>query len=355
MQLNELIEKEGLENISLKTNISLENLQNLQNETFEKLNRVKSLGFINILEREYSVQLEEIREKIKEYFDDHHSAKDDEVVMLSPDRVEESGSGFFKWLVIFAILYGLWYLYSNGKLDSFFSKADSKETLLGDYKALESNTTQAQADTVVVDIQNKEEVVTIDPNKKKSESPTQEGHNVTPSKDEVASTSADGQQAVEAQNSEETSDNKASDEAVITEKVVEVEKSVPTTGQEDETKAESTESNQSIKSSNEDEEKAKIIYNLTINPTRGMLWYGFINIDTKERREFMKKTSTPFELDGGRWILVTGHGYLEIVSDVSTVKVTKNVRKKHYFYLDSSEIKEIDRKEFRTLNGGRGW
>ncbi|HIP41953.1 MAG TPA: hypothetical protein EYG90_05545 [Campylobacterales bacterium] len=67
----------------------------------------------------------------------------------------------------------------------------------------------------------------------------------------------------------------------------------------------------------------------------------------------MNKKSTPFELDGNRWILVTGHGYVDIVSDAKTINISD--RKKHYFYLDSTEIREIDRKEFRSLNKGRGW
>ncbi|NOZ91242.1 MAG: hypothetical protein GXO60_08175, partial [Epsilonproteobacteria bacterium] len=50
MQLNELIEKEGLEAVSEKTNISLDNLNRLLNEDFEGLNRVKALGFLSILQ-----------------------------------------------------------------------------------------------------------------------------------------------------------------------------------------------------------------------------------------------------------------------------------------------------------------
>jgi len=92
---------------------------------------------------------------------------------------------------------------------------------------------------------------------------------------------------------------------------------------------------------------------ITINPTRGMLWYGFINIDTKVKKEFMKKVSTPFELQSGRWLLVTGHGFVDIVSDFQTVEVADS--KKHYFYIDSNEIRELNKQEFREMNGRRGW
>jgi len=67
----------------------------------------------------------------------------------------------------------------------------------------------------------------------------------------------------------------------------------------------------------------------------------------------MKKVSTPFNINNSRWLLVTGHGFLDIVSDSQTLEIADN--KKHYFYIDSSEMREISRQEFRELNGRRGW
>jgi len=84
-----------------------------------------------------------------------------------------------------------------------------------------------------------------------------------------------------------------------------------------------------------------------------MLWYGFINIKTGKKKEFMKDKSTPFDLKGGKWILTTGHGFLDVVSEVKTLSIADE--KRHYFYIDSKDIKEISRKEFRRLNHGRMW
>ena len=67
----------------------------------------------------------------------------------------------------------------------------------------------------------------------------------------------------------------------------------------------------------------------------------------------MKQVSTPFDIKDGRWILVTGHGFVDVVSELETIEVSD--RNKHYFYIDSTELKEISQKEFRDLNGGRGW
>ena len=67
----------------------------------------------------------------------------------------------------------------------------------------------------------------------------------------------------------------------------------------------------------------------------------------------MKKTSTPFDIEGARWLLVTGHGYVHIVSDINTIELADS--KKHYFYIDSKEVKTLSRREFRKMNGRRGW
>ena len=68
MQLNELIEKDGVESVSQATNISVESLQFLSEDDFSRFNRAKALGFIQILEREYELELDELILKVKEYF-----------------------------------------------------------------------------------------------------------------------------------------------------------------------------------------------------------------------------------------------------------------------------------------------
>jgi len=345
MQLNELIEKEGIESVSNKTNISIENLENLQAGKFEKLNRVKSLGFVNIIERDYEIELEGLRAEIKTYFDDHHSAKDDEVVMLSPDRIEESNTGIFKWILILAVLYGLWYFFSHGKLDDLSHSESDQETALDDAKALESNVSSVVIEHVKVEPEH--DRVVIDTSKKKVSKTAEE---VSP--ELIASATEESTSAIKTHQQrfslgDQTEEGSSRPKHNSPEMRVATHTVAPLL----------SDLNATDNMADEESESATpvAITNLTVNPIRGMLWFGFINIDTKKKKEFMTQSSTPFEIKDGRWILITGHGYLEIVSDLGTVKVTKNIRNKHYFYIDSQEIREIDRKEFRRLNGGHGW
>jgi hypothetical protein len=320
MRLNELIDSESIEKVSGKTNISIANIEFLLNENFERLNRVKALGFLLIFEREYrDIDVQELRERIKLYFEEAQVSSENVVSMSREPRPGESIS-FFKWFVVLGLLGGGYYLYTQGQLDGLLEKVEDKKDFFDASNVVDANISEADANKIVIkDNETKsvviENVSTVNTNEAVSavSQTVSEGAVVSESTSPTTST-------IIVESVEGTA---ISSEPVIVSELVEETTTLPS------------------------------ISTITINPTRGMLWYGFINIDTKKRKEFMKKVSTPFDIKDGRWLLVTGHGYVDIVSDGHTVEVADS--KKHYFYIDSSEIKEISKKEFRSMNGRRGW
>ena len=336
MQLNEMIDKDGVEKLSLLTNISIDNLNNLAEENFEKLTRVKALGFLLILERDCKdIDVSALRERVKVYYEENKPA-DENVVMISKDSVEGGPNfSFFKWFVVLAVVAGGWYLYTQGNLDGVLKNIEEKQDFFDDNKALESNVTEQEANNVMIESSNEEPITIATPVE-----PTQK--KITLIATEVK-TDKNGTLVDENSSKKLISEAEKSAESVVQEVVAGAKDVVKKTVEEVVT-AEANE----IKAT----PTAKIS-TITINPTRGTLWFGFINIDTKKKREFMKKTSTPFDIKGGRWLLVTGHGYVDIVSDVNTIEFADS--KKHYFYIDSKEIKTLTKKEFRKMNGRRGW
>ena len=331
MLFNEIVKKDGIESIASKTNISEVNLEYLLEENFEKLNRVRALGFLLILEREYKdIDVSELREKIKAYYDEN-GPEDDKVAMVALDANEGGGFSFFKLFVLLALLAGGYYLYKEGKFDSFLQKSADKKDFFDDKKALESNVSDESANKVVV-------------GKSKSESVTIETPKVE-----------------QADSEKKTKEEKKAVQQLIATSSVEENKSIEVVVKEvskEFLQQEEESTTTALKEANEATDDNVVSANsqistITINPTRGMLWFGFINIDTKKRREFMKEVSTPFNINDGRWLLVTGHGYLNIASDSQTLEIADN--KKHYFYIDSNEIREVSKREFRELNGRRGW
>ncbi|CAA6816050.1 MAG: Membrane protein [uncultured Sulfurovum sp.] len=338
MLFNEIIDTDGIEGVASKTNISTVNLGYLLEEDFGRLNRVKALGFLLILEREYKeADVDALRDRIKTYYDEHKPS-DDKVVMVAKDSVEgASNFSFFKLFIILALVAGAYFLYSQGKLDSLIQNIEDKKEFFDDKKALENNVSDADADKVVVGKSEEESI--------KIETP------VAPKVDTIVlndETLDDNETIEEAQALLTLADDTEADDIQL-----ENNKSVEAVVKEVAAEFLANEENSSIATNEESTVDAIKITTVNVNPTRGMLWFGFINLDTKKRREFMKKVSTPFNINNSRWLLVTGHGYLDVVAGEKTLDISDN--KKHYFYIDASELREIDKKEFRTLNGRRGW
>ena len=340
MLFNELIEQKGLESVFSKTNISNENLNRLLNEEFDKLNRVKALGFLLILEREYpDIDVNELRQKIKLYYEDH-APTDDKVVMIpASSTTGDSSFSFFKIFIIATILGGGYYLYNQGKLDSLLNQVEDKKNFFDDNKALETNATEAEAQKVLVEKEEAESVRIQTPVAPKIK-------NVALSQEEKSNSTK-----------KEEGDNSTKKQTLVKtspeSKAMETNKSVASIVQEVSDDFLAHKANKTVEETQNNTKTVTPITTITINPTRGMLWYGFINLESKKRREFMKKVSTPFTIGNGKWLLVTGHGYFNLTSEAKTIESADN--KKHYFLIDSTDIKEISKKEFRELNGHRGW
>ena len=68
MQLNDILEENSIKAISDRTRIPEENLEYLLASDFDALTKVKTLGFISILEREYNADLSALKEQALGYY-----------------------------------------------------------------------------------------------------------------------------------------------------------------------------------------------------------------------------------------------------------------------------------------------
>ncbi len=134
MQLNDILEEKDINKISQKTNISKKNLEMLIDEDFTGLIKAKALGFISILERDYQVDLNTLREKALVYYEKHRN--DEELIVftvpVSEENIEETrGSSKWVWLIVFGLLaYASWYLiskYDEKIFSTFIPFAQDKE------------------------------------------------------------------------------------------------------------------------------------------------------------------------------------------------------------------------------------
>jgi len=112
MQLNEILENNTVKEINIKTNIAEKNIEAIVAGEFEKIRKTNAIGFISIIEREYNVDLSELKKQALDYYE---TVYEDTTVTLSRDLMEESsgGSGFFKLIVFLLIIYAIWYAFEN--------------------------------------------------------------------------------------------------------------------------------------------------------------------------------------------------------------------------------------------------
>ena len=142
MQLNDLLENYTLKDISKRTNISEENLDVLFNKEFDAMTKVKALGFISIVEREFKADLSALRKEVKNYFDKHGDEVG--VVLDAPVTERKSGAGkIFLWLLLILVLVaGGWYVskqYDKSTLPDFFSFTKILQTKKNDNNSVKES------------------------------------------------------------------------------------------------------------------------------------------------------------------------------------------------------------------------
>ena len=112
MQLNEILEENTIKAISQKTKISEENLENLLAANFDAIKKIKALGFISILEREYDADLSQLKEEALAYYS--QGKEDHSFTVVQPMDEEKRGkSKLFLLLVLALLAYASWYFFTQ--------------------------------------------------------------------------------------------------------------------------------------------------------------------------------------------------------------------------------------------------
>lgn len=111
MSVNEGFEKLGTigaQKIHEKTHISKYHVQALLHNNFDDMTKIQFLGFVSILEREYKLHLDDLRERGLEYFYNQKTVDDESRIFLKPVKTK-SNTFFYIALVVILILIGMSY------------------------------------------------------------------------------------------------------------------------------------------------------------------------------------------------------------------------------------------------------
>lgn len=305
MQLNDLIEEQSVKAISNKTNISEENIERLIQRNFEGLSRVKALGFISILEREYRADLSKLREEAVAYYDEHG---EDGSVMLSRPEIEKkrSKSKLLPLIILALLAYASWY---------FFTQFDRKH--LAEYLPFgEHNKSEAQE----VAIEEPAPSLTIE-------------KSLAEAKEEKSTAGAPADHATE------VSDQQPADTEVnVTQSsiVPAVQNDMPETAT-----AETM-----------PQTDAAALEQIVIVPV-SKLWFGLVDMDTKERKHYTVSDRFDIDVRNRRWLVATSSAPFTI--EAGEVSRSFNDAREHYLKLDKEGVEVLTKQEYIALGGYPRW
>lgn len=296
MQLNEILEENSIKAISQKTNIPEENLQDLLNANFDTLKKIKALGFISILERDYQADLSALREEAMEYY--RQNEEDSRFsVHLPLEEGRKKRSKLFKLLALSILAYASWY---------FFTQFDQRHL---------SQLIPFMANQTIED--------------------------VTPSDIEKKQEDIAAELSIENLVIDDTKMDPMIEKAI---EVVDVQRdaeTAKTVGVED------VQGNEETAKTVEAE-----VQSVSIVPV-GQLWFGVIELQTKKREHFTISQAYELDVETKSWLLATSAAPFSLVQAEETRDF--NDAQEHYFKIDKNGIQPLTRDEYISLGGWNQW
>lgn len=279
----------GVQKIHEATHISTKHIQSIFHENFEDMHQVQFLGFLSILEREYNVELEELRNAGLDYFDTKVKyTKDAEIYKIFTGKKKRN----FKSIYISMVL-ALFILFSFVSIRSLSNSYS--ETQLIDNSAIESAKNNISAVSNEANVSN-EDNKTIAANE----------HNQTLTTEEQNQTAviADYNQTLSTKDQNKTVAVK--------------------------------------------DQKLNTVQSFKIIP-KYKVWVGFVDLNSSKKSD--KTFSDELVLDPNKdWTLSFGHGFVGIEINGIVKNFTKKERL-HVLY-KNKELKEISFDEYKALAKG---
>ena len=351
--------KIGTKEISKKTFIHKEELENFLNGNFKTINQTKAHGFIQILQREFNVDLSDLKEKYNTYMHENTKPKKSAQPLIVEEIENEKSKK--RWFSILFILLGIAlvvYLLNKNKLLNFeqINKVEIATTPIS---------------TEIKDAQNNLELL----NKNQSVSIVEKTINnvakdknttLTPSTVEtiIQQDSPDNLEAINATTKENINLQEPSSEiqddiaAIIDEKpttLVDLNNTTtPDIDQLNKTiKEPSVDFKETLLAPNNSEISEITPKEIYIIP-KSKIWIGTIDLTTFKKKDFLSTKGVKIDIDVTKnQLIMLGHNFLNMYKDSEKLKF-KAKGPIRFSYIDGV-LKEITRKEFNALSKGKQW
>lgn len=296
----------GAQKIHEKTHITKQHVQAILHESFEGINKIQFLGFLSILEREYGLNLDDLKSIGLAYYSEQTPSTQEpkkKVFLVTKKKKNYIPIYIGVTVVIFAVV-------AYFTLLPLSSMLDSTKVQEIDNSAIES------AKTNISLIEKKEIII---------DEETDENKTIIVQETILQET----------QNQDMKEDNTSKNEVLELQEVVQEPKV-------EETNLESDAKNTEVAS---DENSLKIL-------PKSKVWMGYIDLKTHRKRQ--KTFANEFDLDAQKeYLFLFGHGYITVeVNGVENKFSNKNNLRLLY---KDGKLTKITTQEFKDLNNGSKW
>ena len=350
MGLSELLEQQDLKLVSIRTMISEENIKRIVSEDYSNLTKAKALGFLSILEREYQLDLKDVRSNAKAYFAMQVPGEISANIALPKVEDSKKRPKWFLFSILLLLGYASWY---------FFTQFD-KKTL---NTLIPFNSEQNQTEVI-----EKESIFSVEINENtiknlevapiviENEVVTQkivEDNTTKINKFNVSTVRKEKESAVhEYQNNAIVENNDT--------KVVEINISTSVENIVENSKVELLETNNTIEE-NTTIPTQMIINNLpdvievtkvVLKPVK-RLWFGLVNMRTGKRDHFSIRKPFTIDLTKGDWLVATSPAPFSL--KFGEKNDVYNNGREHYFIVTKKGITSLKKKAYVRKGGYRKW
>ncbi|MCH9812396.1 MAG: hypothetical protein K0U47_00435 [Epsilonproteobacteria bacterium] len=332
----EYLIEQGYKKISTKTFISDVELEHFLNKDFSNINKTRALGFIQILEREYPVDLSELKNDYLEYELSHKRAEPKTLFVEQPMKSDKAWLAFWPYILIGLALLGLLFLFLTGN-----ESAKIEPTVEPIKKHIEENNSVIK--------QAEENIAKLEENKStqiNKPSMTTVSDNTT-----VQNLDLDLDKVVLQMIQER---NLSVEEHNITledtkESVETAEELLPI--QETEVVAQAVPSVEEKVVKKQEPKKEVVRGDLYIKPTR-KTWVGVIYLDDFTKKDFLIRKKLPLNAKRDQ-LIVIGHKHFNLYNKNYSIKF-RGKGPVRFIYKDG-EVMEINKKEFDKTSAGVAW
>jgi len=315
MQLSDVLEKYTIKEISYHSKVSEDNLEKIFAKDFESLQKIQTLGFISIIEREYKADLSDLRTEAIHYYAQRTPERSRNLSFSNANRYEkEEKSRGFSIIILLLLGSASWYFLTQ------FDKNNLSELVpFIDEKMMEKFVSSSEENI-------SEEDTFVKPVLETAKLLAQEGMKKKPTEIKV--------------------EMSIPTEAVLVKKVKPIEKPI------EEPILEKIETNTSIVKNITKKPEVVQVQRVSIIPDN-RLWFGLINTTTKKRDHFSVADAYVLDVSKTTWLVATSSASFSLKFKGKTREFKDN--QEYYFSIDKEGAKSLSKSEYIALGGWEQW